>query len=368
MECQVLFHTNTFLQLRAILLPPAHHPLCFSSHFSQPRILTILTTNTLTSSPTATMPVNCGHYPPIPSRCNLPLPSTGTILGNRWYLHQKLGSGGFNQVYSAQDIFGQRKELVAIKVPRCLTETGPEGPEMHRALRAGSRVHVGRRNVLLPLDVFYRRDHRACVVLPKMDGSLEDLAWTGRDPRGIFAIYRALVAGLHYLHESCNIVHCDIKPENILITKYPTTIKYADFSGQKITRRSETFRARDILADTRYRAPEFWVDQNNLTHRIDVWSLGVVFYRLWNDGHMPYAIRNTHTAQEIYTMMNINVEGHLIARNESSENRRLRERAVFLIKQMLRMNPTPDGSGRVPTRCSARYLAREFEFEGCELR
>ena len=91
-----------------------------------------------------------------------------------------------------------------------------------------------------------------------------------------------LVKGLKYLRDNLNIVHCDLKPDNILITKISSEgpiVKITDFG--LACKENEW----DLLASLRgslaYLAPEcFFSVLGKRGYASDVWALGLIFYQL----------------------------------------------------------------------------------------
>jgi serine/threonine protein kinase len=84
--------------------------------------------------------------------------------------------------------------------------------------------------------------------------------------------------GLNYLHEKCRecIIHCDIKPENILLDAYLCP-KVADFGLAKLVGR-EFSRVLTTMRGTRgYLAPE-WISGGAITAKADVYSYGMMLF------------------------------------------------------------------------------------------
>ncbi|KAI9714531.1 MAG: hypothetical protein M1820_000492 [Bogoriella megaspora] len=90
-------------------------------------------------------------------------------------------------------------------------------------------------------------------------------------------VFVQLFQGIQYLHER-NIVHRDVKPENILMTDRDLSVKLADFGLAKIIG-EESFTT-TLCGTPSYVAPEILEQSNHrrYTRAVDVWSLGVVLY------------------------------------------------------------------------------------------
>jgi serine/threonine protein kinase len=86
--------------------------------------------------------------------------------------------------------------------------------------------------------------------------------------------------GLLYLHEECStqIIHCDIKPQNILLDSN-FTAKISDFGLAKLLRTNQTQTNTGIRGTRGYVAPE-WFKNIGITAKVDVYSFGVILLEL----------------------------------------------------------------------------------------
>lgn len=85
-----------------------------------------------------------------------------------------------------------------------------------------------------------------------------------------------LIEGLWYLHEN-DVIHYDIKPENVFISGSKYGAKYGDF-GVSLKGASLTGQRRGTLE---YMAPELDHASVSPAQKADVYSLGIVLYELW---------------------------------------------------------------------------------------
>ncbi|PRQ35342.1 putative protein kinase RLK-Pelle-SD-2b family [Rosa chinensis] len=86
--------------------------------------------------------------------------------------------------------------------------------------------------------------------------------------------------GLLYLHEECSsqIIHCDIKPQNILLD-YSFTARIADFGVAKLLKSDQTRTTTRIRGTKGYVAPE-WFKSLPVTVKVDVYSYGMVLLEI----------------------------------------------------------------------------------------
>ena len=106
-------------------------------------------------------------------------------------------------------------------------------------------------------------------------------------PREALEIIPQICGALQFAHDE-GIVHRDIKPENVLLDK-KGRVKIADFGLAKILGQEADFRltgARDVMGTPHYMAPEQVEKPQEVDHRADIYSLGVVFYEMLT-GELP---------------------------------------------------------------------------------
>lgn len=109
----------------------------------------------------------------------------------------------------------------------------------------------------------------------------QTLEWNSR-----FNIAIQTARGLAYLHEDCQkwIIHCDVKPENILLDS-SYSVKVADFGLSRIRSRDQMTQASTKTMNIRgtfgYLAPEYLLsDQVSITNKADVFSYGMVLLEI----------------------------------------------------------------------------------------
>ncbi|GMR56010.1 hypothetical protein PMAYCL1PPCAC_26205 [Pristionchus mayeri] len=130
-------------------------------------------------------------------------------------------------------------------------------------------------------DYFTCADSIAIVMQFAEGGTLENLI---RDQRGVhfteatvLKYFTQILLGLEYMH-SLNIVHRDLKTQNILLNKRRTLIKLSDFGVSKqLNTRSV---ASTLIGTPNYLSPEM-VEGRSYNMKSDIWALGCVFYELF---------------------------------------------------------------------------------------
>ncbi|KAG9456695.1 hypothetical protein H6P81_001203 [Aristolochia fimbriata] len=189
---------------------------------------------------------------------------------------QVLGRGGSGTVYKGSVLPSSR--FVAVKELDKLPKDKDE--EFKNEMQVISRVH---HKNLVPLLGFCDEEHHRLLVYEFMNnGSLSGFLFGDSKPswnqrlRIMFGVAR----GLLYLHEECQtqIIHCDIKPENVLLDE-TFTPRIADFGLAKLLGAEQTRTTTGIRGTKGYVAPE-WFKSMPITTKVDVYSFGILLLEI----------------------------------------------------------------------------------------
>ncbi|XP_058051829.1 serine/threonine-protein kinase D2 isoform X2 [Ahaetulla prasina] len=186
-----------------------------------------------------------------------------------------LGSGQFGVVYGGKHRKTGRD--VAVKViDKLRFPTKQESQLRNEVAILQSLRHPG----IVNLECMFETPEKVFVVMEKLHGDMLEMILSsekGRLPERLtkFLITQVLVA-LRHLHFK-NIVHCDLKPENVLLASaepFPQ-VKLCDFGFARIIG-EKSFR-RSVVGTPAYLAPEVLLNQG-YNRSLDMWSVGVIMY------------------------------------------------------------------------------------------
>ncbi|KAM9356125.1 serine/threonine-protein kinase D3 [Pholidichthys leucotaenia] len=186
-----------------------------------------------------------------------------------------LGSGQFGIVYGGKHRKSGRD--VAIKViDKMKFPTKQESQLRNEVAILQNLQHPG----IVNLECMFETPERVFVIMEKLHGDMLEMILSSEKsklPERItkFLVTQILVA-LRHLHFK-NIVHCDLKPENVLLASaepFPQ-VKLCDFGFARIIG-EKSFR-RSVVGTPAYLAPEV-LRSKGYNRSLDMWSVGVIVY------------------------------------------------------------------------------------------
>jgi eukaryotic-like serine/threonine-protein kinase len=207
----------------------------------------------------------------------------GTVLSGRYKLEAKLGSGGMSTVYLARD--GTLDRAVAVKVMhREMSEQADQLERFRQEARAVAKL--SHPNVVAVIDAGEDGGH-PYIVFEYVEGETlkQRIARLGPlDTQEALAYAIEIARGLTVAHAR-NMVHRDIKPQNVLIDAEGRA-KLTDFGISRQLEQDGMTATGRVLGTTDYVAPEQAMG-HAVDPRSDLYSLGVVLYEMLT-GQVPF--------------------------------------------------------------------------------
>lgn len=220
------------------------------------------------------------------------------VLGERYQIQDPIGRGGMATIYRGRDL--RTDHIVAIKLLREVYSTDPKFvTRFQREAKAASSLHHP--NIVQVYD-YGQSEGNYFIVMEYIEGT--DLRRYLRS-RGVLAVDRVIrvardvALGLGAAHRR-QIVHRDVKPQNILVgrdgsiklTDFGIASVYKDINDERLTTTGMT------LGTVQYYAPE-QAQGEIVNPAADVYALGIVMYEMLTgrtpfDGDTPVAVAMQH--------------------------------------------------------------------------
>jgi serine/threonine-protein kinase PRP4 len=212
--------------------------------------------------------------------------SNELVNNGRYRMIRNLGRGVFANVAQAEDtkadIEDPSRKLVAVKmIRRNELMRKASQKEMDHLRNVNDADPQDKRHIIRLLGSFDHKGH-LCIVFEHMSKNLRDLLKEETNGHGLalpaVRMYaKQMFSGLQHL-QTCQVIHLDLKPDNVLVSADKKTIKLADF-GTAVDKRDIIDRT-VYLVSRFYRAPEIILGMD-ISYPVDIWAVGCTVYELW---------------------------------------------------------------------------------------
>lgn len=225
----------------------------------------------------------------------------GEVLGNRYELIEKIGEGGMAIVYKARD--NKLSRLVAVKILKREFANNKDISDKFKK-EATAVANFSDANIVNVLDVGHEEEGNIdYFVMEYVDGkTLKELIVENGKLNYTVAISIAIqiAKALECAHRN-NIIHRDVKPQNILVTENGL-VKVTDFGIAKSSTSATITNTTTIMGSAHYLSPE-QAKGTFIDLRSDIYSLGIVLYEMVTgilpfDGESPVTIALKHIQSE----------------------------------------------------------------------
>lgn len=215
----------------------------------------------------------------------------GELINGRYHVQQNLGKGMFSSVVRATD--SKTGRLVAIKIIRQNDTMRKAGMKEIGILEQLHEADPEDKKHVIKFTRYFDHKGHLCMVFENLSMNLREvLKKFGRDVglnlRAIRAYAQQIFLGLSLLRR-CNILHADLKPDNLLVNEQRNVLKICDLGSASPASENEIT---PYLVSRFYRAPEIILGIP-YDYAIDVWSVGCTLFELYT-GKILFTGRNNN--------------------------------------------------------------------------
>ncbi|XWS11225.1 hypothetical protein CRYUN_Cryun38cG0065800 [Craigia yunnanensis] len=273
---------------------------------------------------------------------------------------EEIGRGAFGTVYKGELPLNYGNFVAVKKLEKFIADGEKEFKTEMKVID-----HTHHKNLVRLLGYCDEGEHKLLVYEFMGNGSLSSFLFGVLRPswQQRLQIASGIAKGLTYLHEECStqIIHCDIKPQNILLDD-SFTAKISDFGLAKLLINNNTQTMTGIRGTKGYVAPE-WFRNTPVTVKVDVYSFGVMLLeiiccRRCVEVEMEQAAILTEWAFECYSVGAIEklVENDEEARSDVGKLDMLLKVAIWCVQENPSLRPSMrtvtmmlEGAVQVPT-------------------
>ena len=201
----------------------------------------------------------------------------GEVIDDRFIVIKLLGCGSFGKVLKAQNI--KTGEVVAIKIIEKSSKFQRHAKQEIRSLTEIDKYEPNN-GYVVKMQEHFEWGGYVCIVLELLHKTLYQLInetnFKGISLANVKVFAWQILMALKFLAiPELNLIHCDLKPENImLVSQQMAGVKLIDFGSS--CKKSTKYR---YVQSRFYRAPEVLMELNYFSN-LDIWSAGCIFCEL----------------------------------------------------------------------------------------
>ncbi|MGI5840433.1 MAG: Stk1 family PASTA domain-containing Ser/Thr kinase [bacterium] len=231
----------------------------------------------------------------------------GTVLGSRYEIVERIGKGGMAFVYKANCSFLNRPVAVKVLQPQYVGDADFLRRFRREAQAAASLSHP---NIVSIYDVGQENEINYIVMEYVSGKTLKDKirAEAPLAPHCVIDLALQIGSALEHAHAN-DIVHCDIKPHNILLTE-DGRVKVTDFGLARAVSSSTLTYQDSVMGSVHYFSPE-QAHGELAGKQSDLYSLGIVMYEMVTgklpfEGESPITVALKHIQAKVEEPRHIN--------------------------------------------------------------
>ena len=259
----------------------------------------------------------------------------------------KIGEGGMGVVYRAEDTRLKREVALKFLRQQLLGDKHEKERFIHEAQAAAALDHLN----ICAVHEIEETGGMTFIVMHLVEGrSLAERIKSGPLPvEESVSIAAQIAEGLQEAHEH-GIIHRDIKPGNIMLTA-KNSVRITDFGLARLANAAGFTKTNEPMGTMRYMSPE-QVKGEHVDGRTDIWSLGVLLYRLVT-GLEPFS--GEYDAAILYAIV------HEEPPRPSSVNQSVPQALDGIIKRMMEKNPEQRYSSMSEVAEDLKRLGRSLQ-------
>ncbi len=233
------------------------------------------------------------------------------LIAGKYRLESEISEGGFGVIYAARHVGLQHAPLRAIKFLKIHQQKKPEAlSRFEQEVHVTAALSEKNNHIVRIFDDFgYEEGLGYYFVMEYLQGQ-DLLAWMNKrseiNEREVFSIVEQLCKALHAAHQR-GIIHRDLKPENVFLIQHendPLYVKLLDF-GIARSVQDTTKRTRGALGTPEYMSPEQCLG-DTLTHRSDIYSLGILMYEMLTD-QLPFDVPADRSEEAVVSLLQAHI-------------------------------------------------------------
>ncbi|OMJ15335.1 Serine/threonine-protein kinase prp4 [Smittium culicis] len=245
----------------------------------------------------------------------------GEVLDDRYEINSVLGQGVFSSVVGAIDK-SNNNDSVAIKIIRNNETMHNAGLSEMKVLEDIESKNPKNSKYIIRFIRKFEHRHHLCLVFESMSMNLRQTVKLFGSSMGLnidaVKLYgHQLFCGLLVLSKN-GILHADLKPDNVLISKSKKYVKIADFGSAIYLNSIDESAYSGYLVSRYYRAPEIILGNPNLS-MVDVWSLGSTLYELFT-GKVLFPGRTNNQMLKLIMQMKGMIPNKVLKRSKFALN------------------------------------------------
>jgi serine/threonine-protein kinase len=213
------------------------------------------------------------------------LPEPGDLLAQKYRVLRTIGRGGMGIVFAATHELLHQTVAIKLLVPELAAHPDAIGRFLNEA-RASARIRS--EHVATVMDVGTLEGGAAYMVMEFLEGSDLEALLAADGVMSVEKVTQCMLQaleGIAHAH-ALGIIHRDLKPSNLFLSVRPDgalSIKVLDFGISKAPRKDDDGAAthtHEMLGSPLFMSPEQVRSAKTVDARSDLWSLGVIMYRL----------------------------------------------------------------------------------------